>query len=44
VIVENPEVTLDEEGHGFPEEARDTAQLDWVLVVPSRQLPSLRVL
>ena len=32
MIVENPEVTLDEEGHGFPDEARDTAQLDWALV------------
>ena len=32
MIVENPEVTLDEEGHGFPEEARDTAMIDWNLV------------
>ena len=32
MIVENPEVTLVEEGHGFPQEALDTAQLDWALV------------
>ena len=32
MLVDNPEVTLEEEAHGFPEDARDTAQLDWALV------------
>ena len=32
MIVANPEVTLDEEGHGFPEEARETAMIGWNLV------------
>jgi hypothetical protein len=32
MIVNDPEVTLVEEGHGFPEAARETAQLDWALV------------
>ncbi len=31
MIVENPEVTLEDEGHGFPEGARDTAQMEWSL-------------
>ncbi|WP_105972516.1 hypothetical protein [Streptomyces geranii] len=30
--VANPEVTLDEEGHGFPKEARNTAMIGWNLV------------
>ena len=30
--VNDPEVTLEVEAHGFPEESRDTAQLDWALV------------
>lgn len=30
--VSNPEVTLEEDGHGFPEEARDTAMIGWNLV------------
>ena len=33
MIVENPEVTLDVEGHGFPEDARDAAFLDWLCSV-----------
>jgi hypothetical protein len=32
MIVNDPEVTLEEEGHGFPEEARDTAMMGWNLV------------
>src|SRR5271163_649824 len=32
VIVDDPKVTLEVEAHGFPEESRDTAQLDWALV------------
>ena len=29
MVIENPEVTLEEEAHGFPEEARDTAMCMW---------------
>ncbi|HBL32647.1 MAG TPA: hypothetical protein DDZ96_02355 [Porphyromonadaceae bacterium] len=29
-VVNNPEVTLDIEGHGIPEDARDAAFLDWL--------------
>ncbi|GAA5011792.1 hypothetical protein GCM10023206_20190 [Acinetobacter puyangensis] len=29
-IVENPEVTLDIEGHGIPEDAKEAAFLDWL--------------
>lgn len=36
MIVENPEVTLDEEGHLFPKEALPTAQLDWALCASVR--------
>ena len=36
MYVSNPEVTLKEDGHGFPEEARDTAQLDWTVTVSAR--------
>lgn len=32
MLVNNPEVTMEEEGHGFPESARETSQLDWALV------------
>ncbi|MDY6997233.1 MAG: hypothetical protein SW019_11590 [Actinomycetota bacterium] len=31
MLVDNPEVTLDEDGHGFPDEARGTAFLDWMV-------------
>lgn len=30
MIVDNPEVTLDIEAHGFPEDARDAPFLDWL--------------
>jgi hypothetical protein len=32
VFVNDPAVTLEVEAHGFPEESRDTAQLDWALI------------
>jgi hypothetical protein len=32
MIVNDPEVTLDIDGHGFPEEARPTAMIGWNLV------------
>jgi hypothetical protein len=33
MIVENPEVTLDIEGHGLPSDAREAAFLDWLCSV-----------
>ena len=36
MLVNDPEVTLEEDGHGFPDEARETAQLDWALVASVR--------
>ena len=32
MLVTNPEVTLEEEGAGFPEEARETAMMGWNLI------------
>ena len=32
MIVNDPEVTLDIDGHGFPEESRPTAMIGWNLV------------
>jgi hypothetical protein len=33
MIVDDPEVTLDWEGHGFPQDAREAAFLDWLCSV-----------
>jgi hypothetical protein len=34
--VDNPEVTLDEDGHGFPDESRPTAMIGWNLITSVR--------